>query len=128
MTAITLVEELTRTLGFYALRLNDELGFVLPPWVIGWLVAGYAVWFSLKLVVEPLLVVIGGPSWPNYWWRTWRAARRGILPGQLVPFLDWCLEHGLLRVSGTAIQFRHRIFQDWLATVGVEQDVRTRGR
>ena len=41
------------------------------------------------------------------------AARRSLPPG-LGAFLDWAHGAGLLRTSGTAYQFRHREFQDWL--------------
>ncbi|MFE2864991.1 NACHT domain-containing protein [Embleya sp. NPDC059259] len=43
--------------------------------------------------------------------------RRGPhrLPWRLGRFLDWATEAGLLRVAGTAYQFRHRELQEWLA-------------
>ncbi|MGW6528501.1 NACHT domain-containing protein [Streptomyces venezuelae] len=43
--------------------------------------------------------------------------RRGrhALPWRLRRFLHWATEAGLLRVAGTAYQFRHRELQDWLA-------------
>ncbi|MDT3399298.1 NACHT domain-containing protein [Streptomyces sp. B1866] len=37
------------------------------------------------------------------------------LPWRLGAFLHWAYGAGLLRVSGTAYQFRHRELQDWLA-------------
>ncbi|MFE3197848.1 NACHT domain-containing protein [Embleya sp. NPDC059237] len=43
--------------------------------------------------------------------------RRGPhrLPWRLGRFLNWATEAGLLRVAGTAYQFRHRELQEWLA-------------
>ncbi|MER7394873.1 NACHT domain-containing protein [Streptomyces sp. NPDC000151] len=39
---------------------------------------------------------------------------RGKLPWRLGAFLDWCCAAGLMRLSGTAYQFRHRELQQWL--------------
>ncbi|MDT0609374.1 NACHT domain-containing protein [Streptomyces lancefieldiae] len=39
---------------------------------------------------------------------------RGALPWRLGQFLNWCCTAGLLRLSGTAYQFRHRELQQWL--------------
>ncbi|MFI6979020.1 NACHT domain-containing protein [Embleya sp. NPDC050154] len=44
---------------------------------------------------------------------TRRGPRR--LPWRLGRFLAWATDAGLLRVSGTAYQFRHRELQEWLA-------------
>jgi hypothetical protein len=41
-------------------------------------------------------------------------AIRGRSPLRFGAFLDWARDAGLLRVSGTAYQFRHRQLQDWL--------------
>ncbi|WP_200308422.1 NACHT domain-containing protein [Streptomyces adelaidensis] len=41
---------------------------------------------------------------------------RGRLPWRLGAFLDWAYGAGLLRISGTAYQFRHRELQEWLTT------------
>ena len=40
---------------------------------------------------------------------------RGRLPLRLGAFLDWCCTSGLMRVAGSAYQFRHRELQQWLA-------------
>ncbi|UGQ11056.1 hypothetical protein LO772_30315 [Yinghuangia sp. ASG 101] len=37
------------------------------------------------------------------------------LPWRLCSFLGWAEEAGLLRLSGSAYQFRHKELQDWLA-------------
>ncbi|MEV6807471.1 hypothetical protein [Streptomyces sp. NPDC051132] len=39
---------------------------------------------------------------------------RGKLPWRLGAFLDWCCAAGVMRLSGTAYQFRHRELQQWL--------------
>jgi hypothetical protein len=50
--------------------------------------------------------------------------RRGrqALPWRLRRFLHWATEAGLLRVAGTAYQFRHRELQDWLAALPTTPD------
>jgi hypothetical protein len=41
--------------------------------------------------------------------------------------MDWAYQAGLMRLSGIAIQFRHREFQTWLYTrVQPEDDPRSR--
>ena len=40
---------------------------------------------------------------------------RGFLPLRPGAFLDWCCASGLMRMAGSAYQFRHREFQQWLA-------------
>ena len=40
----------------------------------------------------------------------------GRLPLRLGAFLDWALDAGLLRLSGSVYHFRHRELQHWLAT------------
>lgn len=44
-----------------------------------------------------------------------RRWNRVYLPCRLGRFLDWCYGAGLLRISGTSYQFRHRELQDHLA-------------
>jgi hypothetical protein len=41
-------------------------------------------------------------------------AARGRLPLRTGEFLSWAQHAGLLRTSGTAYQYRHRQFQDWI--------------
>ncbi|MFI5683708.1 NACHT domain-containing protein [Streptomyces sp. NPDC051636] len=41
---------------------------------------------------------------------------RGTLPLRVVAFLDWATAAGLLRLTGSAYQFRHGELQKWLAT------------
>lgn len=42
------------------------------------------------------------------------ARRQGLLPRHVGRFLDWAYRANLLRMSGTAVQFRHRERQAWL--------------
>jgi hypothetical protein len=51
-------------------------------------------------------------------WRRYLAlllATRGRLPWRLSRFLDWATRAGLMRMAGTAYQFRHRELQEYLA-------------
>ncbi|MFI0758050.1 NACHT domain-containing protein [Streptomyces anulatus] len=58
--------------------------------------------------------VAGGPASLRYFAFILHVYRK--LPWRLGRFLDACYELGILRVSGTAWQFRHRELQDHLAT------------
>jgi hypothetical protein len=52
--------------------------------------------------------------WPRYAVACFVLARREELPMRLSAFLDWAGDAGLVRLAGTAVQFRHRDFQTWL--------------
>jgi hypothetical protein len=39
-----------------------------------------------------------------------------MLPFRTGSFLNWAYKAGLLRLSGSAYQFRHRELQQWLTT------------
>jgi hypothetical protein len=52
--------------------------------------------------------------WPRYLMATIHMAKSGRLPARPGTFLDWAHEVGLLRLSGTSIQFRHVELQAWL--------------
>jgi len=56
----------------------------------------------------------GGVEWLRFSVSMSMASRAGRLPRHLPSFLDWAYAAGLLRLSGVAIQFRHRELQDWL--------------
>jgi hypothetical protein len=43
------------------------------------------------------------------------AWRNGMLPLRVGEFMDWAYRASLLRMAGTATQFRHRELQDWLS-------------
>jgi hypothetical protein len=60
-------------------------------------------------------VAIGTSAWPRYLVTVHAYGRRGLLPVRLGRFLDWAHAAGILRLSGTAVQFRHRELQQHLA-------------
>ncbi len=69
------------------------------------------------LIGLPLgLVFAANSPWPRYLVATMILARRGDLPRRTAVFLDWAYGAGLMRLSGIAVQFRHREFQTWLTT------------
>jgi hypothetical protein len=55
-----------------------------------------------------------GSAWTRYQISTVIQAIRRRGPVRFGEFLDWAQSAGLLRVSGVAYQFRHRLLQDWL--------------
>jgi hypothetical protein len=76
----------------------------------GWLVG---VAFALWIVLEVGLTETGPAR--RYFVFVLCARARGLTPFRLAAFLDWATQAGLLRMSGSAYQFRHRELQDWLA-------------
>ena len=77
---------------------------------------GLAFGLALGLAVG-LAVGLGSGlnAWLRYLIGCWLARRTGMLPRRVGQFLDWAYHANLLRMSGTAVQFRHRELQDWLA-------------
>jgi hypothetical protein len=70
-----------------------------------------------------ILGLVGGMAatqspWPRYLVATTILARRGDLPFRLARFIDWALSAGLLRMAGSAVQFRHRELRTWLSSDG----------
>jgi NACHT domain len=61
-------------------------------------------------------LVAGLAVWVRYVIGCWLARREGTLPRQVGQFLDWAYSANLLRMSGTAIQFRHRELQTSLSS------------
>ncbi|MEU0690056.1 NACHT domain-containing protein [Streptomyces uncialis] len=77
----------------------------------------YSSYFLAALMIGCFLVglpVAGGSAALRYFALVLHT--RGNLPWRLGRFLDSCYELGIMRVSGTAWQFRHRELQDHLAT------------
>lgn len=72
---------------------------------------GLAIWTGL---------VVGMASWIRYLIGCALARRKGELPPRVGQFFDWAYRAGLLRMSGTAVQFRHRELQAWLVLSGEE--------
>ena len=75
------------------------------------LVAGLAFGLAASLAIG---LVLGLAVWIRYVIGCWLARREGLLPRRVGQFLDWAYRASLLRMSGTAAQFRHRELQDWL--------------
>ncbi|MFF4734198.1 NACHT domain-containing protein [Streptomyces mirabilis] len=67
----------------------------------------------------PLFSLVAGFIWAGAWRRYLAIllCTRGRLPWRLGRFLDWAYAAGIMRVSGTAYQFRHRQLQNHLAPV-----------
>ena len=61
------------------------------------------------------LIFPANSPWPPYMFAAMLLARRGDLPRRPAVFIDWAYQAGLMRLSGIAVQFRHREFQTWLA-------------
>ncbi|WP_406354835.1 NACHT domain-containing protein [Streptomyces sp. NBC_00658] len=66
-------------------------------------------------VAGPAFWVIFGASPRRYLAFTLCAGSHRLLPLRLIPFLEYAHRVGLLRLSGSAYQFRHRELQLWLA-------------
>jgi hypothetical protein len=73
---------------------------------------------SLVLATALVLLLTGWLLFGEAWWRyalgIGCAAIRRRLPIRLKKFMTWACDSGLLRVAGTAYQFRHRELQTWL--------------
>lgn len=67
-------------------------------------------------------VFVANSPWPRYLVATIIVSRRGDPPRRPAVFLNWSYEAGLMRLSGIAVQFRHRDFQTWLVTHGQPAD------
>jgi hypothetical protein len=48
-----------------------------------------------------------------------------MLPQRVGHFLDWAYDANLLRMSGTAAQFRHRELQAWLISHSMDRPPQT---
>lgn len=71
--------------------------------------------FAVVALAVGLIFAASSP-WPRYLFAVMLLALRGDLPRRPAVFLDWAYQAGLMRLSGIAVQFRHREFQTWLAT------------
>jgi hypothetical protein len=70
--------------------------------------------FAIAALVVGLIFVANSP-WPRYLFAAMFLALREDLPRRPAVFMDWTYQAGLMRLSGIAVQFRHREFQTWLA-------------
>jgi hypothetical protein len=97
------------------------LGLALVGWLTCWLTASlpFGVVASLVALLALGLVaslMMGLVTWIRYLVGCWLAYRKGMLPRRVGHFLDWAHRANLLRMSGTAAQFRHRELQAWLVS------------
>ncbi|MFF4360226.1 NACHT domain-containing protein [Streptomyces sp. NPDC001604] len=69
-------------------------------------------WSALTVLMS--LTIGKGNGWLTFFIGTRSAARHGVLPRRTAEFLDWCIDVGLLRMSGQELQFRHQHHRDWL--------------
>lgn len=63
--------------------------------------------FGLAGLCMSALTVGKGFVWLRYALGVGAAVRHGALPARPALFIDWCIQAGLMRVSGTSVQFRH---------------------
>jgi hypothetical protein len=89
----------------------SALAIALAPWAS--LPAGNST-TGVILGVSVALATVASSPWFCYGNACVILARRGELPLRPARFLDWAHNAGFVRVSGLAIQFRHRDFQAWL--------------
>ncbi|MET7575318.1 NACHT domain-containing protein [Streptomyces sp. NPDC005492] len=128
------VRAIVRSDALYGLAFGSALGLAvaLPVALMGvpgslavGFVAGLQIGLSAGLTAGVTLGQMFGPSFIPTGELMWcaRASRRyvaflicsrGRLPFRLCRFLEWAVEAGLLRYSGTAYQYRHRELQHWL--------------
>ena len=97
----------------YALAVG--LAACLAGWLAG-ILAGEAA-FGLALGLAGGVaggLAVGLAAWIRYLIGCWLGRRKGILPPRVGQFLDWAYRANLLRMAGTAAQFRHRELQAWL--------------
>lgn len=80
------------------------------------LVVGVTGGFTVPLAVMVALCWSAATSpWPRHITGLIAFRRRGLLPWRLGRFLDWAHTAGILRLTGTAVQFRHRDLQRHIA-------------
>ena len=94
--------------------LTFGLTFGLTNGLMYGLTAGLAVGLAGGLTVNP--ASSRSSAWARYYISVVINAARQRGPLRFGTFLDWAQRAGLLRVSGTAYQFRHRQLQDWLTS------------
>lgn len=98
-----------------SLTMTVAIGLVLPVGPV----------FALAGGLAGGLVARAGSPWPRYVTAVCFMALAATFPSRPGRFLDWAHSAGLLRLSGTAIQLRHRELQAWLTSanpqVGVAQ-------
>jgi hypothetical protein len=98
----------------YALALGLTLGLALG--LVTGLAFGLAVGLATGLAFGLASGLVAGPAavWVRYVIGCRLARREGMLPRRVGQFFDWAYSANLLRMSGTAVQFRHSELQTWL--------------
>lgn len=83
-------------------------------------------WGAISIAVTAALAFgpLGRHAWIRYRLGAALAAAHGRLPLKLNRFFNWATEAGLLRVSGSAYQFRHLELQQWLLRNGMEESAK----
>jgi NACHT domain len=71
--------------------------------------------FAVVALVVGLIFAAKSP-WPRYLFAVLFLAYQRDLPRRPAVFMNWAYQAGLMRLSGIAVQFRHREFQTWLVT------------
>ena len=110
-------QEVIRADGSYGLVVGLAAGLVagFAAALTAGLVFGFASAVVVGLVVGLVAgLAFGAKSWTRYHVAVVIIVARQRGPLRFAAFLDWAHKAGLLRVSGTAYQFRHRQLQDWL--------------
>lgn len=74
--------------------------------------SGLAVGLAIGLAIG--VFNVARAPWPRYTIACLLLAMHRKLPLRPAVFLDWAYDAGLMRLSGIAVQFRHREFQHWL--------------
>lgn len=70
--------------------------------------------FAFGLFIALGIVIRCRSPWLGYLIAVTRQAQVGLAPFRFAEFLEWTGRAGLTRMSGAAMQFRHREIQDWL--------------
>jgi GTPase SAR1 family protein len=93
-----------------AAGLTAGLTIGLPKGLPRGLATGLALWLTVAIAAGHFTA----STWVRYRIGAGCAAIRGRLPTRLKSFMMWACDSGLLRIAGTAYQFRHRQLQVWL--------------
>jgi hypothetical protein len=88
-------------------------------YVVAVLTVGFVVGLATDAVPTAVVIAVcsfaGTSPWPRHLTGLIAYRRRNLLPWRLGRFLDWAHAAGILRLAGTAVQFRHRDLQRHLA-------------
>lgn len=102
-----------------AVQLLEEGAFDNEVFVFGLLIGVLA---GLLVGLLGGLAFADGACWLRYALGVRSAARRNLLPRRPVRFLDWCVDVGLMRMSGNNLQFRHDRFRLWLIRRSAQEE------